>query len=137
MDAASTTSLLVPGSEEGLRSVRASFEAFAAARGLTPASTWPFQVALDEVISNIVRHGNAGAPIQVSLRLAGDALEVEVSDEAEPFNPLDAPLPDTAAPLEGRKVGGLGITLVRHLMDGVVYERTAGRNRLVLRRRVV
>jgi anti-sigma regulatory factor (Ser/Thr protein kinase) len=137
MDAASTTSLLIPGSEEGLRSVRAGVEAFAAARGLAPASTWPFQVALDEVISNIVRHGQAGAPIQVFLRLAGDALEVEVSDEAEPFNPLDAPLPDTAAPLEGRKVGGLGIALVRHLMDDVEYERTAGRNRLVLRRRVL
>lgn len=136
MDATPTASLLVPGSEEGLRSVRASFEAFAAARGLTPATTWPFQVALDEVISNIVRHGHAGAPIQVLLRLAGDALEIEVSDEAEPFNPLDAALPDSAAPLEGRRVGGLGIALVRQLMDGVVYERTAGRNRLVLRRRV-
>ena len=60
-----------------------------------------------------------------------------MSDDAEPFNPLDAPLPDTAAPLEGRQVGGLGIALVRHLMDGVVYERTGGRNRLVLRRGVV
>jgi anti-sigma regulatory factor (Ser/Thr protein kinase) len=130
------TSLQVLGSEEGLRAARAGFEAFAASQGLTPASTWPFQVALDEVISNIVRHGQAGAPIQISLRLTGDALEMEISDEATPFNPLDAPLPDTAAPLEGRKVGGLGIALVRQLMDVVEYDRTTGRNRLVLRRRV-
>lgn len=130
------TSLLVLGSEEGLRTARAGFEAFAASAGLTPASTWPFQVALDEVISNIVRHGKAGAPIQIALRLTGDALEMEISDEAAPFNPLDAPPPDTASPLEGRKVGGLGISLVRQLMDVVEYDRTTGRNRLVLRRRV-
>ena len=130
------TSLVVPGSEEGLRAARAGLEAFAASSGLAPATTWPFQVALDEVLSNILRHGAARSPIQVSLRLTGDALEMLILDEAAPFNPLAVPAPDTRAPLDTRKVGGLGIALVRQLMDVVEYQRVADRNRLLLRRRV-
>lgn len=130
------TLLLVPGSEEGLSAARTGFAAFAASSGLAPTSTWPFQVALDEVLSNIVRHGSGRSPIQVSLRLTGDTLEMLILDEAAPFNPLAAPVPDTKAPLDTRKVGGLGIALVRQLMDVVEYDRVADRNRLLLRRRV-
>jgi serine/threonine-protein kinase RsbW len=130
------TSLLVPGSEEGLRAARAGFAAFAEARGLRPAATWPFQVALDEVLSNIVRHGKAPSPIQVSLRLTGDVLEMLIEDSAGPFDPLAAPAPDTQAALEARPIGGLGLSLVRGLMDVVEYERVGGANRLTLRRRL-
>lgn len=130
------TSLLVPGSEDGLRAARAGLEAFAAARGLSPSAIWPFQVALDEVLSNVVRHGTGRAPVEVVLRLQGGLLEMQITDDSAPFDPLAAREPDTAAPLEARAVGGLGITLVRRLMDVVEYERVADRNRLRLRRRV-
>jgi len=132
--------LHVPGSEEGTRAARAGFDAFLAAHRLAPGATWPFQVALDEVLSNIVKYGsNEGAePVRVELRmrLADGSLEIVVIDDALPFNPLEAKAPDTTQPVETRKVGGLGLALVRELMDVVVYERTGERNRLLLRRRV-
>ncbi len=135
------TSLLVPASEEGLRAARAGLEAFGVSAGLAPGSTWPFQLALDELLSNIVRHGGreaAGPPrVELSLRLVGPSLEMVVVDDAAPFNPLERPPPDVSRPLEAREPGGLGIALVRNLMDVVEYERTTDRNRLVLRRRVL
>jgi anti-sigma regulatory factor (Ser/Thr protein kinase) len=138
MDAVS--SQLLPGSKEGLEAARASLEAFSEAQGLSRGAIWPFQVALDEVLSNIVRHGprEASPPplIELRLRMVGDSLEVMVLDDAAPFNPLEAPWPDTTRALEARQPGGLGIALVRQLMDVVEYERTGERNRLLMRRRV-
>jgi serine/threonine-protein kinase RsbW len=59
-----------------------------------------------------------------------------VLDDAAPFNPLEAPAPDTAEPLETRSPGGLGIALIRQLMDVVEYDRLEVGNRLRLRRRL-
>lgn len=135
-----SSSLHVPGSEEGNRAARAGFDAFLAAHGLAPGATWPFQVALDEVLSNIVKYARtpAGGPVQVELRmrLAAGSLEIVVVDDALSFNPLEARPPDTAQPVATREVGGLGLVLVRKLMDAVEYERTGDRNRLLFRRRV-
>jgi serine/threonine-protein kinase RsbW len=138
MDAVS--SLHVPGSEEGQDAARAGFEAFLAAQGLAPGTAWPFQVALDEVLSNIVKYArtSAGQPVQVELRMRrlGDSLELVVIDDAVAFNPLEAPRPDVSQPVETRTVGGLGLVLVASLMDAVEYERQGDRNRLLLRRRL-
>jgi anti-sigma regulatory factor (Ser/Thr protein kinase) len=138
MGAASSRHL--PGSEDGLRAARACLDEFSAAQGLSAGQVWPFQVALDEVLSNIVRHGGRGAAgpprIELRLRLAGDSLEMVVVDDASPFNPLEMPPPPLDRPLEGREPGGLGIALVRRLMDVVEYERTGEKNRLLMRRRM-
>ena len=68
----------------------------------------------------------------MDFKLAGDRLTVTVEDEAPPFNPRDAPPADTSSPLEQRKAGGVGIELVRTLLESVRYEHTGGRNRLTL-----
>jgi anti-sigma regulatory factor (Ser/Thr protein kinase) len=61
---------------------------------------------------------------------------VTVEDDGVPFNPLEATEPDLDRPLEERSIGGLGIHLVKNLMDDVEYRREAGRNYLVMRKRV-
>lgn len=133
--------LLVPGSTEGIRQAAERFDAFAAACGLSKGETWPFQVALDEVLSNIVSHGlrgrASGAEIEVELRLEGQEIEMLIVDDAPPFDPLEVEAADTTLPLEERSVGGLGIHLVRKLMEVVEYERREDRNRLRLRRKLI
>lgn len=133
--------LLVPGSPEGIRQAAERFDAFTAAHGLSKGEVWPFQVALDETLSNIVGHGllgrEAGGQIEIEVRLVGREIEMLIVDDAPPFNPLEAEQPDTELPLEERPVGGLGIALVRKLMEVVEYERTDGRNRLRLRRKLM
>jgi serine/threonine-protein kinase RsbW len=130
---------VVPASAAGIRLAAEAFDAFAASRGLPLDVLRAVQVTLDEVLSNIVRHGYRGQPegrIQIAFRVADGALEVTIQDDAPPFDPLAAALPDLATGLAQRPIGGLGILLTRRLMDDVQYERAEGGNRLTLRKRM-
>jgi serine/threonine-protein kinase RsbW len=123
----------VTASGDGVRQTLNELERFSRAQGLSDDLRRRFLVALDEVLSNVARHGRpSDSLVQVDFKLAGDRLTVTVEDEAAPFNPLDAPPADTSSPLEERKAGGVGIELVRTLLESVRYEHTGGRNRLTL-----
>lgn len=94
-------------------------------------------LAMDEVVSNIIRHGFADRDphdIRIRLGLEPPELFLEVEDDAPPFNPLQAPEPDVSRPIEERPLGGLGIHLVRQLMQKVEYRREEGRNILRMTR---
>jgi anti-sigma regulatory factor (Ser/Thr protein kinase) len=131
--------LVVPASAAGVRLAAEAFDAFAAACGGTLLDVVrAVQVTLDEVLSNIVQHGYRGRPegrIEIDFHLADGTLEVTIQDDAPAFDPLAAPLPDLAAGLAERRIGGLGILLTRRLMDDVQYARADGRNRVTLRKR--
>lgn len=123
----------------GIADVAALVDDLAARLGLTKDVVADVQVALDEVLSNIARHGarDGRTPVvSVRLRIDADAVEVEVEDDGRPFNPLSLPSPDLTAPLEERRPGGLGVHFVRRLMTDVGYSFVDNRNRLVLRRRL-
>lgn len=97
-------------------------------------------VILDELFSNIVRHGyetpaQPGA-IEVQLSVSHDRLGIEVADDGKPFDPLAEPAPDLDLPAAERRIGGLGIHFVRNLTDEARYEWENGRNRLILTRRL-
>ncbi len=116
----------------------AALDAFGAAQRVPRDALWPVQVALDEVVANIVSHaagGNSGRAFDVWFRRDGENIEIVVADDGPPFDPLDRPDPDVTLPLEGRQPGGLGIMLVKSLMDDVRYERTT-RNVLTMRKRI-
>jgi len=140
-----TRQLSVPATDDGIRAALDALQALLAAHGLSKAVTWPAEVSLDEVLANVVRHGLEGrgetASVDLELRLDAGAeppvCEVVVTDDGPAFDPLGAPEPDTSLGVEERPVGGLGIALVRKLMDETEYERRDGKNRLRLRRRLV
>lgn len=100
--------------------------------GVPPGPAAQVMIALDEVISNALDYGGeTGAPtVDVAIGIDEGAVDVTISDDGKPFNPLAAPPPDTSLSIEDREIGGLGIHLVRELMDDVSYAREAGRNRL-------
>lgn len=94
-------------------------------------------LAVDEVLANIVLHGYAGAPEgRIGLRLSRDdtGYTLEFVDRGRPFNPFEAALPDLEVPAEERAVGGLGVALVRAVVDGFDYVREGDTNCLTLRR---
>jgi serine/threonine-protein kinase RsbW len=133
--------LVVPGTPAGLEQAERGLDDFSARHSLTRNDTWPFHVALDEILSNVVKYGwserEGEGRIEIRLILEGDALEMVVLDDAAPFNPLDADAPDTSLPVEDRPIGGLGIEIVRRLMDAIDYARLEdGHNRLTMRRRL-
>ncbi len=126
--------VVVPGTPDGLERVAEAFERFSAACALPSQARWRFLVALDEVVSNVVRHGlepRAG-PIVLTFSFESGVLSAEVVDAAGPFDPLAAPSPDTASSLARRRPGGIGIALTRGLMDDVRYERREDRNHLTM-----
>ena len=130
-----THTLSVPGTLPGVRQAIQAFDRFGRAHGLSGGAAWRFPLALDEILSNIVRHGRAGRPASIDLTFSVDTdyVVVEIVDQAEAFNPLLAPPPDTSSALEDRKPGGLGIALVRELMDDTAYERRDERNYFTIR----
>src|SRR3954471_15151797 len=106
---------------------------------LPSRALYSVNLALDEVVSNIVLYGyddSNDEPILVKMEVKGTDLMASIEDGGREFDPLSLPTPDLNAPLEAREVGGLGIHLMRSLMDGVEYKRENTKNLLTMRKRV-
>ena len=105
---------------------------------LPDAAAFPFELALDEVFMNVVMHGTTpdGPPRKVSvvLRYEGSAVTMVMEDDGPAFDPLSLATPDVDAPLEEREIGGLGVFLVREMMDEVSYAHTGTHNQLTMRK---
>lgn len=98
----------------------------ACARAGTDAETaLAMRLATEEVFANIYRHGYATdeGPVDVSVRCDAGRISVCLTDQAPPFDPADARAPDVDSDWEQRHPGGLGLHLVRQLMDEVKYRR--------------
>ena len=96
-------------------------------------------LALDELVTNVILYGyeeGSGKGVVIKLETAGKELVASVADEAKAFNPLDVAPPNLNAPLEERQLGGLGVHLVRSLMDRVEYARENDKNVLTIRKRL-
>src|SRR5262245_10174783 len=115
-------------------------EAFGESEGLGPEAVFSMNLALDEVVTNVIRyaHDDDGRqrPIVVRLALEQDVLTAQVEDDGRAFNPLEAPAPDTRASIDERPIGGLGIHLVRSVMNSVEYRREDGRNVLIMKKKL-
>ena len=96
-------------------------------------------LSIEEVLSNIIRHSLAdfdNCVIVVSARIAAGEIQIQLEDNGPAFNPLSYSPPKLEAPLEDREAGGLGIHLVKCLMDRVRYERREERNFLTMAKTV-
>ena len=115
-------------------------EAFGQVHGLHPQSVFSVNLALDEVVTNIIRYAyddnRLPHPIVVRLALEEGVLAMQVEDDGRAFNPLEAPAPDVNATIEERPIGGLGIHLVRSIVDSVEYRRDDGRNVFIMKKRL-
>lgn len=116
--------------------VAEALDAFCADEGLPHEVAWRLRVALDEIVANVVAYGrprgSGEGTLDVWFRRNGRLVEITIADDGPPFDPLARPAPDVTLPLEARQPGGLGIALVKSLMDEVSYTRTT-RNVLTIR----
>ena len=93
--------------------------------GFGEKDVYNIQLATDEAASNIIEHAYEGASdgvLDLSCGMEAEAIRIILIDYGEPFDPSAIPLPDLKADLSDRKIGGLGIFLMRKLMDEVHYE---------------
>jgi serine/threonine-protein kinase RsbW len=105
--------------------------------GFSPEEVFDTQLAVEEVITNIIVHGYRGqeSEIHLSCRFIRDHIEIRITDTAPRFDPLTMPEPDLDSDVDDRKVGGLGIYLVRQVMDTVSYRFENGKNVLTMEKR--
>lgn len=110
----------------------------ARAAGLDEHAVWEVQLAVDEAATNVIQHSYAQqpGPLTVRAEAVDGELRMTVADHGTPFNPLDVPEPDLESPLEERKTGGLGLYLMRKLMDTVEWHFVDGENTLLMTKRI-
>jgi len=112
---------------------------FAALHQLAPNVLYDLNVALEEAVNNIISHGYADDrehEILVRIRVESGEVIAEVKDDARAFNPLTVPDADVSTPLDERTAGGLGVHLMRKLMDGIEYQRLEDGNLLILKKTI-
>lgn len=99
----------------------------------------PINLALEEVFTNIIKYGYQDEfehDIEVVIERFDDSLRIRVTDDGKPFDPLNTPSPDTSVQANEREVGGLGILLIRQMMDVVDYNRSDKYNVLTMEKKL-
>ena len=95
-------------------------------------------IVIDEIFSNIAYYayapGSGEATVQVEIEDSPKRLELVFIDRGIPYNPLENKDPDVTLDIEERKIGGLGIFLVKEMMDEVSYEYADGQNILKIKK---
>ena len=97
--------------------------------GLTEKAVGEVILAVDEALTNVVRHSYGGGPgkIEVRFRDRADRVEITVRDFGKPFDPSQVPLPD----LPPKKAGGLGVYFMKTLMDKVECDAKISKGNLL------
>jgi serine/threonine-protein kinase RsbW len=108
--------------------------------GVTPSAEFDLQLAAEEACCNVIQHayGEAGGEFTISFEVRGPDVAITVRDRGQKFDPAAVPEPDMTVPLEDRPIGGLGLYLMRQLMDDVRFDFSAATgNTLVMVKRNV
>ncbi len=126
--------------EAEITRLQAELEAFCDIHQVPAKAQMQVSMALEELVLNCIKYGypEGGADhIEVRVSTDGKALTCRISDGGRAFDPFsDAPPPDLSSALADRRVGGLGVHIVKKTMDSVVYERVGGRNAVTVVKRL-
>ena len=107
--------------------------------GLPANSILRINICLDELFTNIVSYGfddDLEHIIIFTLSGDNDLVVINIEDNGIPFNPLGKIDPDFPDNVESADIGGLGIHIIKKLMDNVSYERKQGQNKLSMRKNI-
>ena len=107
------------------------FEAFAEDHAIPMPMVMKINIVLDEIISNIIKYGfpeEDKQELHIRLTMREKDLSMIIRDNGMPFNPFQTTPPDLSKSVEEREIGGLGIHLVRQLMDDFSYRREQDSN---------
>lgn len=131
-------SLTLPNDIETIPRLNEFIDTAAEESNLDPSLTMSLNLALEEAVVNVMNYayppGQAGT-VDIEMVVSDTSLVFVISDAGRPFDPTQAAEADTTLSADERPIGGLGIYLVRHLMDDIRYERLDDRNVLTLTKR--
>jgi anti-sigma regulatory factor (Ser/Thr protein kinase) len=133
-----TEMLTLPGVLASLYDLMGFVTSYAQRHGFSPERVNKIELAVEEVLVNIINHAykdcGLNGDIEIVCELVDDArtLVINIVDTGIPFDILSTSEPDTNADLDQHQIGGLGIFLIKQLMDEVRYVRELDRNKLTL-----
>ena len=116
-----------------------NLETFGQKFGLSKKLIFEINLALDELFTNIISYGfqdDKEHVVRITLTPENDQLCLCIEDDGRPFNPIDFESPDVACSVEKCKIGGLGIHIMKKLMDDICYERCDDKNVLNLKKKI-
>ena len=122
-----------------LDTLREHLEQYAESTGLSQKCTFEINLALEEIFTNIFSYGftdNSEHWIKIKISYDDETLIIRIEDDGVPFNPVAAEKPDMKSPVEERKIGGLGIHLIKQFMDEIAYERIGDHNFLTMKKTI-
>ena len=108
--------------------------------GFDPSVSIQMNLAIEEAVVNVMSYAypvSTVGNVNIEAQADDDCLTFTIIDNGTPFDPTAKSEVDTTLSAEERPIGGLGIHLVRQLMDGINYERIDGKNILTLRKKLV
>lgn len=120
---------------EEVGTVMSAFLEFAKRSGIEKEVSQKINVAFDELLNNIISYGfpdGGKHEIEVKAEMDAGRLKITIVDDGVPFNPFQREMPNLDGTLSDRQIGGLGIHIVRQLMDEVFYKRGVDRNTVTL-----
>ncbi len=129
------STLKITGSYKNLNTIAQFVTEWALKAELAERAIYAVQMAVDEACSNIIAHAYGGegkGDIQLECVVLPAGLEVAITDFGEPFVPEAIANPALDVPPESRAEGGLGLFLMRQLMDDIRFEFDDGQNKLIL-----
>lgn len=102
-------------------------EQIGAAHSLDERTLHTLHLVLEEACTNVIVHAyqGQGGQMEIAFEKQSDCLRVIIHDWGTPFDPAEVPVPDISAPLDERPLGGLGVYLLREMMDDVQYQFSA------------
>lgn len=126
----------VPAALEELENVRAFADEVLTDTIASKEDQMAIELAIEEVFVNIVKYASLPEAGNIMVSYEHDsneeAIVIQFQDKGRPFNPLKLREPDVTAELSERTPGGLGIYMLKNLMDKVEYEYVEGTNRLII-----
>ena len=132
------TRLAIRNEIADLAILREALRQFGIEHAVARRTLMQLQVTLDEIVSNIIKYAwPEGGTHEVAVRMSTreDDIEIEVIDDGQPFDPRTVPAPEQSRPGRRRKPGGVGIHMVKQLVDDIEYFRSGSCNHIVLTKR--
>jgi sigma-B regulation protein RsbU (phosphoserine phosphatase) len=120
---------------QAIERVTEQFMEFARENDIVSKAITPVCMALDDLLANIISYGyddDSLHLISIKVSLVRDSVVVVITDDGLPFNPFTREGPDTDLSLEEREIGGLGILLVKNVIDETYYKRHVDKNVITL-----
>ena len=132
-----TKNLTLPNDVQEVPRLAAFVEDICEVAGIDMGTTMKMNLAIEEAVVNVMNYAypsGVKGEVRIEAGVREGYVEFVISDDGIPFNPTEVEDADTTLSAEERQIGGLGIFLVKHIMDIVEYKYVDGQNVLTLRK---